>query len=572
MNTEDKSVFDYIADNLGPAFPLDWSMNKWCEEYSRPNRKTVKRYTVESNLFKPFFDGTRSSKKSGSPQFYDRSEYNHDGIPTELEDFFRSYIDTVTKFTAKKEKNTRLKDILNGESSEFDRVFCRHCVSQASISASSDKDDSYSAFLRKCLYENDAFVSEKISMSWDTVQCRMDTLKKLVLKQPAELQIQHIKNILAFLDMEIATVLPTDVENDVEKPADTPPEKNPMPFTTTLPMEVIQKTRQFTSNAGNGHITYHIPNINFQDPSNPQNTINMETACSKISKMSPERKTLLPAAQEAYKKFLNEHASEKSEFQRQCEHLDGYVYRNSTAITDEYLMGEIESITKSYFSEILSGHNQPFDIRIQMDKFQQSNSSEHFRTLHDIISSYCNQFISRYQQSIASLSILSPDVDSVFSSALLYYYDKTAKHLSRLGEKTLKESAKDEIEQYKNILKNIWPIEDPNTLEIFNKNIQNLTYDRIMNDIIRLCEYVYDYFSISKPYWISEKYVNLALQSYRVLLSCNDENRPGITAFLYNIILTRLILICRISCDYENILNQVFYYYKETSKLINPNV
>ena len=333
-----------------PSLPTDYSPSA-LEAAWGFHHTTIANYITTDPIFDLFYQWMRYA----TIDVVGSSPYTHRGIPAELEPFFHAYLDFLLPSNEPRRINSKTsiaelehlfslslyqKAVAAEKSYEKDHI--RSGEAQPTYANESDAVHSGLYWYRR-LYENPHFQDSVSRDYWRKEYAwRCQLIEELSLKLPQVQQIQELKTMISYMDIQIAYLLccvDQPINSKESKPKNIALDESGFEFEdtflSTFPPQLINAIRSpdrtvepcLSSTKRTG---YEIPNIPIEID-NPK-IKHMENAFNLISKPRTDPKT----RQDIRTKYLNLVCDipEKSDFQKVSEDLQNYLSLYTTTSHD----------------------------------------------------------------------------------------------------------------------------------------------------------------------------------------------------------------------------------------------
>ncbi len=559
--TEQSSVdfFDWYATTTRYAFPTDYALTDLKDKWGA-DRRTIAKYITQSELFSVIFQHMRYDGDSSTPP-KKHSEYN--GIPAELELFFKLYLDEVLI-------ENQASSIARGSiTKDFDEKLCATLYEKAMEAERSDNSErTKDLYMFRRLYGNKAFGNYVTKHFWTEFRSRCNALEEIALQQSPEEQMDALKQVLGFMDILIADLLwknktskfsgqGSDIQVQCVDSSDSL-------FVKSFPLELVNRlrNRQFPSKVVCDELAiYRIPNLTIHDD-NSQKDQQLKNAFEEIVSSANGWSKTLRQARECYMQYIREQKNVEP-LQKQCETLQQYLNDFKSPPDDEELRADIEKICIQHFRAILVG--TPGYVNHEANR----NVGERYRFINDVITRLCNDFVFKYQWAVSYMYSSGLDYDALRVSMDLLVsnvnaYIEDTKNDS-LGDKYLQ----DVKQQYLDGIEQLWDEQLLGRFSDIKENIINGHLEKIAIKIEDVCICAIESFGLQIPQWATKKAIVCNMGRYRELVSHDVPAFPEVTRTLHDIYLIRALFTCRIWGEYNRTKEKVYDYYKLLSAYIH---
>lgn len=548
-----EDCFIWKVEETGRVFPVDYAISEAAKKWGIEPR-TVKKYISSNPFFQEFYSQIQFNFKEKISEEKNRIQ----AIPLELEPFFRCYIEEALK---SKEK----KGIANGEiSAEFDRTLCLRLF-QESQAAEMNKDRQDELYCYRNLYNNAAFQEAVSSQQWEEqFQWRCDTIRSLVKHQNAENQIQDLKRIIAYLDIQIAYLLSVTSQ---EAPAS--PGKPPCSsfLLDTFPLELFVHARGESQNPPGKDASYCVKNFNFDtmQPESEQGTITeiktLYEAFEIMRKNKLHPNEVRNATREQFQLHLRK-PPDKTSFQKSCEKLTEYLNAYTSAASSSTVEREINERCKKYYAHIILGTPCPGGA-VLADINAEFQGSVRARFIEEMASCFSNSFIGSHQWVLRYMG--AEDCMPVFCHCIHEVLKASAYgeesndcrlSISELFQNSIKQLWGNELLGFScRILDNLIP---ENLIVELNSRIANTCFQALT--VLGIYDKMKANAIVFQSAWCSPDYLNNAWAWYNSLqYSDNVSVQKGFGFF--DILLIRAIFTCRVWDEYQTTCSTILRCY-----------
>ena len=537
-------TFCYTAKETGQSFPLDLTVAEWSRAHGF-HRNTASKYLTCNNVFSDLYSKMRfyiGASDTKSP--HSRLK----GIPVELEEFLADYINAAIRYS---QNHKRTAEQIGSDAGfpEFDRIFCEEYLKKA------QEPEAKQSFLIRRLYANETFENMALEEFWNLLRDRFRMFEELTKKLKPEVQMVYLKYVLEGLNLQIGNIASMEPENKEET------SKFKMPFLETFPQEVISYFRSpvpAPRYASKGDlITYDLPNLKVTADGQVDSC--MKDAFEEIQTSATGQSQLQKPAREAYVNYLKTKL-EKTEFEKQCDHMRGYLSGQEEYVEDARLSADIHEICIALFQPIVQGMPIPWEL-----KMEERNHSEYYRTLFDAAFNQCCRFIQYYQYPLSLFTRLAEtEQESDVCRAVLQMNNETNqwKNIEKHGSMSKDDYVKQEKQRFLAEIEGMWSDRQLGKKEDFNRSVLDGHIKPQSQKLVTCYTKLLKNLDLENPYWATEENIMEAMAQYRKVLEGDYIQEPGYLGTPCFIYLRKLIMASRIYEEFDRVEQSTFRYYK----------
>lgn len=403
MDDSNKSAsFSWRTQVDAPALPVDYSAKESGKRWGY-HHDTVGTHIIKNPIFNEMYQWQRYFQYDPN----ERSKYNNNGIPVELEPFFHEFMDQVIDHGLMPDafKN---KDTLDKFNYDFSLHLHRLATSsEAEASQKTTKEThtqireeavSSNLYLYRQMYKNNGFQKSVTKDYWDCeFDWRCQAIKELSQNLPLSEQVDFLKDMINTLDVKLGYLLTRNKQ--LQKEAQSPPNNSfkQNSFIHSFPIELLSSLRKSVQIETKGpkhpnNRGFEIPNPLFSHEGVNARTLEEAFQASKKYNLSKE------AIEHIRDTYLNEicSAPPKCDFQLSCENLQSYLDLYITTPEDINTYKEhLEGYCFTFFAALWMYTPPPDDYF--------TTSSNQKNVLERYIENTVTSFVRTFQKRIADI-------------------------------------------------------------------------------------------------------------------------------------------------------------------------
>lgn len=564
------------------SFPLDYSQDELAKLWGI-NRSHIAKHIVDNRNFRDFFLWMRYCNGEENPN----DPYTKKGIPSELEPFFRIYLEETRRFR---------KAYKDPKSPEFIEELCRVLHTKAisreilaeiddwiamlmdysrtelhanmqiqmtdTVNEESGSDERY--WYRR-LYENKAFQEAVSKFYWDKeYDKRCALLKELSIKMPYEVQIEQLRRSICNMDVQIGEMMRIIQRNGEQQPDQGVTED----FLKTFPQYLLEhlRTRVPSRKEGKGRTSYWVNDIKVKIPASSgedeqgiEMTLKESFSCIRSTSDSLAiRKAIRPH----YLKDVCK-VPARSPFLQACLKLNQYLgcYTDKNKTTEE-IRRFIDVRCKRYYQSIV--WHQPALPGVILPGANW-NSGENI-VIDQMISSLYSEFVLRLKNQIDTIIAFSQRTSeqqaaycqNLFASAvgLGYTVDQIYKYYSGA---------------FSSLIKSMGCISLMEDIAVLDNVLSEDAIERLSSRMLELSLQACAAFNMKVFDWMTQDNFVKMWRRYNQILTTFDESIVLAGGAEEDVQLLNAMLICKVFDEYQHISEEVYGCYVALADLWGKN-